>query len=131
MPCGTFEDRLLEYADLPDQERAAVDAHVAGCAACRIYLETLAHIDRELEHVFASAVAPVGLAAAVLRRARAPEPSMVPELLDAIGWIGVFALLACLVFFVPGLSIMWALAAVSVFVCLGVWMSVRAVTSPY
>lgn len=129
MPCGAFEDQLVEYAELPDRERDAVDAHVAGCAECRMYLETLSHVDRELDRVFAGAAAPPGMAAAVLRHTRTPEPSMLPEVLDAIGWIGVFAILGCLAFFVQGVTIAWAIAAASLFVGLGLWMSVRLVVS--
>ena len=43
--CHAFEDRLLDYGELAPPERQTVDAHVAGCAGCREYLQTLAEVD--------------------------------------------------------------------------------------
>jgi anti-sigma factor RsiW len=41
-----WTERLSEYLDdeLPPAERAALDAHLAGCAACRALLEDLARV---------------------------------------------------------------------------------------
>lgn len=126
MPCGEFEDRLLDYASLPDREREAIDAHLAGCSACRMYFETLERVDSDLNRAFASIEAPAEWAETVLRRTRTPEPSVVPELLDGIGWLGVLALLGCLAFFVPGVNIVWAASAISVFLGAVIWISIRS-----
>ncbi len=71
MACAEFEERLLEYADLANGERARVDAHVAHCFSCR--------------------------GSAVRRRVRyegsPARPSLIPELLDFVGWGAIVALL--------------------------------------
>jgi anti-sigma factor RsiW len=124
MPCGEFEDRLLDYASLPDCEREMIDAHLAGCSACRMYFDTLERVDSELDRAFASIEAPAGWSETVLRRTRTPEPSVVPELLDGIGWLGVLALLACVAFFLPGVNLVWAASAISVFLGAVIWISI-------
>lgn len=41
--CGTVQSRLVRYAEeaLADAERAAVEAHLGGCAACRAEIASL------------------------------------------------------------------------------------------
>jgi predicted anti-sigma-YlaC factor YlaD len=41
MSCASVEELLLDYADLPAQERDAVDLHLTRCASCRQYSDTL------------------------------------------------------------------------------------------
>ena len=45
MSCASFEELLLDYADLPAQERNAVDLHVTQCASCRQYSDALSQLD--------------------------------------------------------------------------------------
>src|SRR5205809_5149458 len=42
----TWTERLSEYIDgtLPDAERAALEAHLAGCTACRTTLDELRRV---------------------------------------------------------------------------------------
>lgn len=46
--CATFEDRIIDYAELPADERRIVDEHLNGCAPCREYLILLREIDATL-----------------------------------------------------------------------------------
>ena len=43
--CPAFEDRLLEYRELAPLDRQDVNEHLAGCTACREYLDTLEDVD--------------------------------------------------------------------------------------
>jgi anti-sigma factor RsiW len=100
MACAEFEERLLEYAELANGERARVDAHTAQCASCREFLEALATVDSQLTTQLASLVVTPAFAPAVRRRVRhegfAARPSLVPELLDLVGWGAIVALLGLL-----------------------------------
>lgn len=62
--------------------------------------EDLGHIDEELTRAFAGISAPPSLASSVMNRVRMPAPTRLPEILDAIGWMGIVSLAACLAFFV-------------------------------
>jgi anti-sigma factor RsiW len=46
--CAAFEDRLIDYRELPPDERVEVDEHVSRCASCREYLTLLEEIDTTL-----------------------------------------------------------------------------------
>jgi anti-sigma factor RsiW len=46
--CRAFEDRLLDYGELPPADRLPVDAHLSGCLACREYVRMLAEVDAAL-----------------------------------------------------------------------------------
>lgn len=104
MACAELESRLLEYRELAPEERAKVDAHLAGCAACREFLEALESVDGALEAQFAGCRVSAGFGEAVrdrVRRQAAPRrPSFVPEILDLVGWGAVLALI--------GLALNWA-----------------------
>jgi hypothetical protein len=96
MACPEFEDRLIEYAGLEGAARACVDTHIAECADCRLFLQALRVVDRELTARFArrdvsSAFAPT-VRARVQREGPARRPSMIPELLDFVGWGAIVAL---------------------------------------
>lgn len=62
--------------------------HIDGCP------------DDELTRAFAGISAPARLAASVMNRVRMPAPTRMPEILDAIGWMGILSVAACLAFFV-------------------------------
>ena len=52
MSCASIEELLLDYADLPAQERDAVDLHLTQCASCRQYSDTLSQLDVALTEQF-------------------------------------------------------------------------------
>src|SRR5688572_18432728 len=93
MACASFEELLLDYADLPAQERDAVDLHLTQCASCRQYSDTLSQLDVALTEQF-SGVQPSDLFysrlhAVATSRSPLSAPSFVPELLDLIGFAGI------------------------------------------
>jgi|SRR5579864_1048674 anti-sigma factor RsiW len=108
MACAEFEERLLEYAELANGERARVDAHAAQCASCREFLEALRTVDSQLTAQLASLEVTPAFAPAVRRRVRresaVARPSLVPELLDFVGWGAIVALLVLLAWWLAPLS---------------------------
>ena len=97
MACAEFEERLLEYAELANGERARVDAHAAQCSSCREFLEALRTVDAQLTARLASVEVTPAFAPAVRRRMlrenAIARPSLVPELLDFVGWGAIVTLL--------------------------------------
>ena len=104
MACPEFEDLLRDGAAShgaggPGADGHAAD-HAAHCEECRALLDAAADVDATLEAAFAGIPAPSGMVAAV--RARVAReipmrgPSLVPELLDFIGWAAVLAVAAIL-----------------------------------
>jgi predicted anti-sigma-YlaC factor YlaD len=98
MSCASFEELLLDYADLPAQERDAVDLHVTQCASCRQYSDTLSQLDVALTERF-SGVQPSELLYSRLHavktsRSRLSAPSFLPEVLDLIGGAGIVLVLS-------------------------------------
>ena len=98
MSCASFEELLLDYADLPAQERDAVDLHLTQCANCRQYSDTLLQLDVALTEQF-SGVQPSELFHSrlhALTTSRPPlsAPSFLPELLDLIGVAGIVLVLS-------------------------------------
>jgi hypothetical protein len=91
MACPELEDLLNEGSG----------GHAAHCEECRARLEALAHVEATFNAAFAHIAAPPGLAAAVQARVAqaVPEygPSLVPEVLDLIGWAAVLAAAAIVV----------------------------------
>ena len=93
MACPRFED-LLNGGE-------SVVNHAAHCDECRALLDALAEVDATLETAFAGVSAPPRMAA----RARAlalsetplRRPTILPEVLDFIGWAAVLALVAVLI----------------------------------
>jgi hypothetical protein len=90
MACPEFEDLV----------RQGPGGHAAHCEACHALLDALADVDATFDAAFAGVSAPPGLAAAVRARAARElplrRPSMLPEILDFIGWAAVLALAAVL-----------------------------------
>jgi len=56
-------------------------------------------LDRELARAFSGIRAPRTLAASIMRRVSTPAPSRMPEVLDAIAWMGVLTMAASIAFF--------------------------------
>ncbi len=90
MGCPEFDEVL----------RGTAGDHASRCAECAAMLESLADADAILESALAGVAAPPSLAAAARARIAAERqrkgPSIVPELLDLIGWAAVLALAAVL-----------------------------------
>ena len=134
MACAEFEDRLLEYAGLPVAERRSVDAHVAGCAGCREFLDALASVDRELTAHFSGREVSANFNQAVTARIRREtahrRPSLVPELLDFVGWGAIVALIALFIYWLaPQMAAasgnaIWISA--SVFLMTGILVALRS-----
>ena len=86
----------------PDFEtvvREGPGGHAAQCEKCAALLDALADVDASLETAFRGITAPPDFAAAVRRRIAREEvrrPSLVPEVLDLIGWAALLALVAVL-----------------------------------
>jgi len=108
MACAEFEERLLEYAELANGERARVDAHAAHCSTCREFLEALRTVDSQLTAQLAGIEVTPAFAPAVRRRVRyegsAAPPSAVPELLDFVGWGAIVALLGLIAWWLVPLA---------------------------
>jgi predicted anti-sigma-YlaC factor YlaD len=125
MPCASFEDLLLDYTELAPAERGAVDAHLAGCADCRGYLETLAHLETGLSELYSGAHVSPAFRHDVLSILE--RPSLLPEVLDFIGWAGILAALVCLAsllpHFQPGLKSV-ALACTAGAIVAAIWVAV-------
>jgi hypothetical protein len=85
-----------------------VDAHAAQCASCREFLEALRTVDSQLTAQLAGLEVTPAFAPAVRQRVRRESadtrPSLVPELLDFVGWGAVVALLALLAWWLAPLS---------------------------
>ena len=100
MACAEFEDRLLEYAELTNGERSRVEAHAAQCSSCREFLEALRTVDSQLTAQLAGFELAPAFAPMVRLRVRhespTARPSVVPELLDFVGWGAIVALLGLL-----------------------------------
>jgi hypothetical protein len=90
MACPDFEELV----------RDGPGGHAAHCEECRALLDAAADVDAAFEDAFAGISAPPGLTASVRARISMEEarhrPSLVPELLDLIGWAAVLALVAAL-----------------------------------
>jgi len=57
-------------------------------------------IDKEMTRAFAGTSAPASFASSVMNRVRMPAPTRLPEVLDAIGWIGALSFVASFALFV-------------------------------
>ncbi|HEV8130654.1 MAG TPA: hypothetical protein VGQ81_05355 [Acidobacteriota bacterium] len=101
MPCAEFEDSLLDYQALDSEKLQRANAHLAMCADCRAFLEALGEVDASLTDLFAGYhVFPI-FRQSVLRRLQNQRqnrrPSVIPEILDFIGWAAVVVIVACFV----------------------------------
>jgi anti-sigma factor RsiW len=81
MSCAEFAADLSAWIDreLPAARAAAVEAHVAACAACRAQMEALRRADGELRALPLREMPP-GALAEVLRRSARPESTRAPRL---------------------------------------------------
>jgi hypothetical protein len=94
--CASFEDLLLNYRDLSEEGRNRLDLHVTGCEGCRVYLDLLHQLDEALSEQFGKVKVPDTLKESVYAKVSVSPtlapPSLVPEILDLIGWIAVFGI---------------------------------------
>ncbi len=96
MGCPELEELLLE----------GTDGHAAHCEGCRALLDAWHHVDATLDTALAPVCAPPGLESAVrarvLREQPVRTPSLVPEIMDSIGWAAVLATAAIVIpWFLP------------------------------
>lgn len=144
MACPEFEDLLLDYADLSAAERVRADGHVAGCTACREFLATLQAVDTSLTAQYSHRSLDATFDQVLKRRIRletpAPRPSLIPELLDFIGWAGILVLVALIAVWIGPLihlpvadasrqAARWSigtLVACAAFVMAGFWIALRS-----
>ena len=88
MSCPEFEVLLREGRS----------GHAAQCERCTALLDALADVDSSLEAAYAGVSAPRTLAAAarsrILEQQALRKLSLVPEILDFIGWAAILALVA-------------------------------------
>jgi predicted anti-sigma-YlaC factor YlaD len=98
MSCASFEELLLEYDDLPAQERDAVDLHLTQCSSCRQYSDALSQLDVALTEQFSGVQTSEHfssrLHAVTTSRSPLSAPSFLPELLDLIGIAGIVLVLS-------------------------------------
>lgn len=98
------EDLLAEYVDgtLAENERAVLDAHLAGCARCREEVEAAARAVSALASLEEEPV-PLGVTGPVLAEARRSGPSAAPgrrPLWERYQWAGGLAAAAALLLLV-------------------------------
>jgi hypothetical protein len=125
MPCAGFESRLIDYEESSGEERRSIDAHLASCHACREYFDTLKLLDHALTVTFSEVAAPNRVGNWV--RAGIEAPSRIPEMLDALGWLGISALVAAIAWYERATVDLtpWAFAAVGAVLIAGFWVSGR------
>jgi anti-sigma factor RsiW len=130
--CPEFEERLLCHDELASIERVAVDQHVAHCEECRSFLSALDQVDTALTAALSTRGASPAFVRTVwqdlARQARMRRPSMIPEMLDGLGWASIIAvLLGLAAFFVPGLDFSNTLAIVigTMLLTGGLWIGGR------
>jgi hypothetical protein len=90
MACPDFEELV----------RNGAGSHAARCERCAALLEALADVDATLCGAYGNITAPPALSAAVRLRIDREQarrgPSLLPEILDFIGWAALLALIATL-----------------------------------
>jgi len=91
MGCPELEELLFE----------GTNGHAAHCEACRALLDAWHRVDATLDTALAPICAPPGLAPAVRARVSREQPvlapSLIPEILDLIGWAAVLATAAIVI----------------------------------
>ena len=136
MACAEFEERLIDYTDLPRGERAQVDRHLAVCADCQKYWEFQQQLDAAFNKRYSSPMAPRGLESRIRSRisieTRLPRVSFLPEVLDFIGGAALVAIAARFAWMlIPAQAISllppeWPLVAAFLAVVTAVWVGARA-----
>ena len=91
MACPDFEQLVQE----------GPNGHAARCETCAALLDALREVDSGLETAYAGIHAPPSLAAGVRLKIAGEGPrrglSLLPEVLDLIGWLAILGLVAVLV----------------------------------
>jgi len=127
-PCPEYEDRILDYGELPPSERAEVDCHLSTCHPCLQFQQALREVDQGLERALAD-VRLRAVAADVLRKAQTPpkRPSLLPEVLDFAGWTSVTAAVVAAVLVIAPLQepLVWLALSGAVVAGSG-WFGVRS-----
>ena len=93
--------------DLEELLKEGSGGHAAHCRECRELLEALAHVDATLDAAFGDICAKPDLESAIgarITRMRSQRrPSVLPEVLDLLGWAAVIAAAAVAVPFFASL----------------------------
>ena len=96
--------------DCPDLENLLKEEsgdHVAQCPKCRELLDALAQVDATLNAAFgilrASPDLETAVRARIARMSAEPKPSIVPEVLDFIGWAAASAAVAIAIPYIASL----------------------------
>ncbi len=130
MPCTEYEDLILEYCGdtLGTDERARVEAHAAGCPACRAFLE----IQRELDSALARAVgkpAPSRAFRETLMRRIDAAPHQrfgrLSLLLDFMGYASTAVIGGAALVQLPHVAEYAGWAAVAAYAAVGMWLGIR------
>jgi anti-sigma factor RsiW len=90
--CGEFENLLTVYEKIDQSERARVDTHVAQCAHCSALAQALSDVETALSAEYGDVCAPSSLLSRLDLRPAGdphPKPSLLPEILDIVGWSAV------------------------------------------
>jgi anti-sigma factor RsiW len=111
MPCSYFEERVLEHfeAALTAEGQREVEAHLAGCPACRRFFRAQQELDRALGERFRAPAVPPQFQQRVLSRIEhLPPPARVsplPEILDFVGFAGLAVAAFCALRYLPEFSL--------------------------
>ena len=86
---------MTDCPGLEDLLKEGSGGHAAQCPKCRELLDALAQVDATLNAAFGILLAPADLETAVRARiarlSAEPKPSILPEVLDFIGWAAALA----------------------------------------
>jgi anti-sigma factor RsiW len=108
--CSVFDDQLVDYEDLSEEDRQIVDRHVIECTDCRDYVAVLRTIDSALTAACRDVRLRGGIAPAVrcqLGVSLPRLPSVWPERFD---WAATMAVIAC------ACALVWSTGAVEVLI---------------
>lgn len=119
MACPEFVDLLVDYRELDDKQRQAVDSHLSSCAGCLVFHGALIEVDSTLTAAFTGLEASATLPQGVMTQTPIRPPSFVPMLLDLTGSVAVLTVaMSVLDVFVSGLPLniptYWAATALFV-----------------
>jgi hypothetical protein len=86
---------MTDCPELEDLLKEGSGGHAAHCSKCRELLDALAQVDSALDAAFGNISAPpdleIAVRAGISRVCSEGRPSILPEVLDLIGWAAVLA----------------------------------------
>jgi len=90
MACPEFADLLVDYQDLDDSRREALDSHLAVCTSCKAFVNALNEVDATLTSALTGLEAQVSIRQ-VMYQPPLRRPSFIPVVLDLTASIAVLA----------------------------------------